>query len=184
MDIICFIFFCIIDLSFIILAVILSKKDNRKYKRLLESDTGEVLFDIKYKKKKLEKIYIILLGILFLIDKAMTILIQSSGTCVIGITLFLLVLLCIKTPEIYIFSDKIKYKQTKGYGGKEGEAYCDEIASITVTDKTYIISTLSIELKSQEQIDMITSPKALLAAEEFCKINNIKLNIIKKNKKK
>ena len=184
MNYILFSFFSIIDLSFIILAVILSKKDNRKYKRLLESDTGEVLFDIKYKKKKLEKIYIMILGILFLIDKAMTILIQSSGTCVIGLTLFLIVLLCIKLPEIYIFSDKIKYKQTKAYGGKEGEAYCDDIASITVTDKAFIISVLSIELKSQERIDMITSPKALLAAEEFCKINNIKLNIIKKNKQK
>ncbi len=175
MNIFFFIVFGIIDLSIFVVAVVLSKKDNKKYKRLLESDTGEVLFDIKYKKKKIEKMFAIFIGFIFVIDKSLAIWTQRSGIYISGMALLFIVLLSIKTPEIYIFSDKIKYKQNKSCGGQEGEAYCGDIASISVTDKTSLISAISIELKSQEKIGMITSPKALLAAEKFCKLNNIKL---------
>ncbi len=175
MNIFFFIVFGIIDLSIFVLAVVLSKKDNRKYKRLLESDNGEVLFDIKYKKKKIEKMFSIIIGFIFVIDKFMAIWTQRSGIYISGMSLLFIVLLSIKIPEIYIFSDKIKYKQNKSCGGQEGEAYCGDIVSITVTNKESVVSAICIELKYHEQVTVMTSPKALLAAEKFCKLNDIKL---------
>jgi hypothetical protein len=173
MNILYFIIFSTIDLIIFAFALVMSIRDNLKYKRLIASNSGEVLFDIKHLKKKAEKIFAILFGLVFVIDKSMAIWTQRSGIYLSGIVFLLTVWVSINSPEIYIFSNKIKYKLSKNHGGQEGEAFCDDIASISVSDEKSIISTVCIKLKSQEKISVMTKPQALIAAEKFCEINNI-----------
>ena len=165
-----------IDLTLFVLAVVMSIRDKRKYKKLLAADTGEVLFDIKYKKKKIEKICIILIGIIFVIDKVMAIWTQSLGIFISGLVALFIVWVVQYPPEFYVFSKKIKYKNPKGYGGQEGEVSPEDILSITTTDKESLLSVVYITLKTNEEVAVPTAPKGIAAVKEFCRINNIKLD--------
>ena len=77
MNILYFIF-STIDLIIFAFALVMSIRDNLKYKRLIASNSGEVLFDIKHLKKKAEKI-LRYFWFGFVIDKSMAIWTQRSG---------------------------------------------------------------------------------------------------------
>ncbi len=166
---------CTADVAVYIYAITKIIKDQKKYKRLLASDTGKILFDIKPKKIKIEKVFAVILGIILALDKFMAIT-EDNGVYITGATFLFIVWICQYGPEFYVFSKKIKYKNPKGYGGKEGEASPEDILSITTTDKESLLSVVYITLKTNEEVAVPTSPKGIEAVKEFCRTNLIELD--------
>lgn len=163
-----------VDIGLFIVALCLKSKQKKQNAKIAESNPGNMLFDITGTKNTILNIFGLFFGLIFVIDKVMSVATDFYGLNISGLAFLFVVWLYNNSVEIRIYENVIEYKLRGRYRHCDAHLTPDMIESVNPGKALVAVSIVVINMKSGDSETIPTSPKGINAIKLFCRINHIR----------